>query len=149
VARAHGAADGLRRVGGARAGESRASRARGRARCVGARRARRAGDTRVRGVGALRLPRGVPRPLLREASLSLRAARARRAVHVPRAGARRGRARRGARASVRHRGGGGLTGSLTERTAAASPATVELVLEKALDGERIFDNEALALLESR
>ena len=88
----------------------------------------------------LRLSRRFPRPLLREAALPLRPARARRALHVPRARAGRRRARRGARAAVRRREGGGLM---------AVSATVDGILEKALDGARIDDAEALALLESR
>ena len=57
--------------------------ARGRARRLRAARARRARAARLRGERALRLPGRVPRALLREAALPLRAARARRAVHVP------------------------------------------------------------------
>ena len=53
-------------------------------------------------------PAGLPRPLLREAPLPLRAARARRLLHVPRAGARRRRARRGARAALRPTRGAGM-----------------------------------------
>ena len=50
---------------------------------------------------ALRLPAGLPRALLREAPLLVRAARARRAADVPRARARGRRARPGAGAPVR------------------------------------------------
>ena len=64
-------------------------------------RARRAGAARLRGQRALRLPGRLPRPLLREAALPLRAARARGPLHVPRAGARRRRARPRARAALR------------------------------------------------
>ena len=104
VARAHRPADGVRGLGGARAGASRAAGARGRARRVAARRARGARAARVRVGGALRLSGRLPRALLREAALSLRPARARGPLHVPRAGARRRRARRGARAALRQRG---------------------------------------------
>ena len=71
-------------------------------------RARRAGAARVRGERALRLSRRLPRALLREAALLVRPARARGPADVPRARARRGRARpcpgaslRGARRSNR------------------------------------------------
>ena len=47
-------------------------------------------------------PRRLPRPLLREAPLLVRAARARRPLHVPRDGARRRRARARARAPLHH-----------------------------------------------
>ena len=69
-------------------------------------------------------------------------ARARRAAHVPRARPRGRRAGRGARAALRHRGGDGLM-------ATAPRAATTAILDKALDGERITDAEALALLESR
>ena len=55
--------------------------------------ARGAGAARPRGERALRLSRRLSRALLREAPLPLRPARARRADDVPRAGARRRRAR--------------------------------------------------------
>src|SRR2546430_1732926 len=59
----------------------------------------------------------------------------RRPVHVPRAGARRRRARRHPGAAVRadHRRGGRMNA----------------ILEKAFEGERITDDEAVALLRSR
>ena len=91
----------------------------------------------------VRLSRRLPRPLLREAPLQLRAARARRSVHVPRDGPRRRRARRTcpscascARRSRRD-----------DRRGRCS--AVGDVLEKALDGERISDEDAVALLRSR
>ena len=62
----------------------------------------RAGGARPRGERALRLPGGLPRPLLREAPLRLRPTRARGAAVVLRAGAGGRRARRRARAAVRH-----------------------------------------------
>src|SRR5205085_11771682 len=61
----------------------------------------------VRIVRPLRVPGGLPRALLREVALPLRPARARGPVHVPGAGARRGRARRGARAAFRRGDGRG------------------------------------------
>ena len=93
VARAHRAADGVRGLRRPRAGRARDGGARGLAGRVGAPRARRARAARVRGERAVRLPGGVPRPLLREAALPVRPARARRAVHVPGDGPRRRRAR--------------------------------------------------------
>ena len=75
-------------------------RARAGARRLGPDRARRARAARLRGERALRLPGRLPRPLLREAALPLRPARACRAGDVPRAGPRRRRARRGARAPL-------------------------------------------------
>src|SRR6202008_3720187 len=84
----------------------------------------------------LRLPGRVPRPLLREAPLPLRPARARRAAHVLRARPRRWPARARARAEVRgHRAGAGMS--------------VSEVLDRALSGERISDAEAIELLRSR
>ena len=62
-----------------------------------------AGTARVRVLRALRLPGGLPCALLREAPLSLRPARARRALHVPGACTGRRRAGRGAGAAVRQR----------------------------------------------
>ena len=59
---------------------------------------------RPRGERALRLSGRLPRALLREAPLLVRAARARRALHLPRDGARRRRARARARAALRRRG---------------------------------------------
>ena len=79
VARADGPADGVRRVGRPDAAPSGPARARGRARRVGARRAERPGDARVRVGRAVRLPGRVPGALLREAALPLRPPRARRA----------------------------------------------------------------------
>src|SRR4029077_18795484 len=55
-----------------------------------------------------RPPAGAPRALLREPPFPLRPARARRPLHVPRACARRRRARRGARAALRRGDGRGL-----------------------------------------
>ena len=97
----------------------------------------------LRGERALRLSRRLPRALLREAPLLVRAARARRALHLPRDGARRRRARARPRAPLRRqaRPGPGMT--------AVETRTVEEILEKALDGERISDDEAVALLRSR
>ena len=105
VARADGAADGVRGLGGPRAGGRRREGARGGARRVRAPGEGRARGARARGIGALRLPAGLPRAVLREAALSLRSPRAGRPLHVPRARPRRGRAGRGARASLRSRGG--------------------------------------------
>src|SRR5204863_1784544 len=84
-----------------------------------------------------RLSRRIPRALLREAPLQLRAARARRAPDLPRARAGRRRARPRPRAALRPRG------------ACARMKPVGEILDKAVDGERISDDEALALLESR
>src|SRR5262249_27066522 len=66
----------------------------------------------------------------------LRPARARGAVHVPRAGAGRRRARRGAQAPLRHSRRHYLV-------------TTTEILDRALAGERIADADAVALLESR
>ena len=82
------------RLGGPGPAASGDRRAGGRARRLRAARPRRARAARVRGERALRLPGRLPRAVLREAALPLRAARARRAVHVPGDGARRRRARR-------------------------------------------------------
>src|SRR5205823_11305250 len=149
LAWSHGSADGLRRLGGAGAGEPGAARARRGARRVGARRPCRSRDARVRGIRALRVSARLPCTLLREAALPLRAARTCGPLHVPRAGAGRRRARRGARAALRDGRSCGLTGGLSERTRPRSAAVVADVLDKALAGERIDHAEALALLESR
>ena len=74
-----GPADGVRRLGHAGPAAAGHRRARGRARRLRAARPRRARAARLRGERALRLPGRVPRALLREAALPLRAARARRA----------------------------------------------------------------------
>ena len=66
-------------------------------------RALRAREARLRGERALRLSRGLPGALLREAPLQLRAARAGRLLHLPRDGTRRRRAPPRARAQVRAR----------------------------------------------
>ncbi len=109
----------------------------GAARPLGARAARAAGERDVR------LPRRLPRALLREAPLQLRPARARRAAQVPRDGPRRRRAPGCPGAPLRARGGRGVT-------VVADPApTVREALDKALDGERISDEDAIALLRSR
>ena len=63
----------------------------------------------LRGERALRLPGRVPRALLREAALPVRAARARGAVHVPGDGAEVGELDRGAGDAVCARGGAGVT----------------------------------------
>src|SRR5262249_25013174 len=84
----------------------------------------------------------LPRPLLREAPLPVRAARARRPVHVPRARTGGRRARRGARAPLRHRGGDRLLATAMQN------GTAE-ILERPLSGERIGDGDAVARLESR
>ena len=91
----------------------------------------------------VRVPAGLPRALLREAPVQLRPARASGPVHVPRDGPRRRAAAARARAPIRARGGRGVT-----ITADPIPA-VDEVLEKALDGERITDEDAIALLRSR
>ena len=142
LARAHGPADGLRRLGGPDAGASRAcssSRRRSSPRCA----PRAASPRQLAFESSARYgyPAGLPRPLLREAPLPLRAARARRPLHVPRAGPRRRRARRGARAPLRR-----PPGRRSDHGRDRAPAAI---LEKALAGERIDDAEALALLESR
>src|SRR5262249_17087968 len=146
---ARGRADAVPRLGRPPAAEPGAARPRGGARRVGARGPGRARDPRLRGVRALRLPGRLPRALLREAPLPLRAARAGRALHVPRAGAGSRGARRGSRAALPRRGGRGLTGGVTELNGTRRESAVAAILEKALDGERIDDGEALALLESR
>ena len=99
----------------------------------------RAGGARTRRERALRIPGGFPGPLLREAAVPLRTARASRAHDVLRARTGRRRARRRARAAVRDygRGGAGISDGVAE------------VLDKALAGERIDDADALALLESK
>src|SRR5439155_10486131 len=72
-------------------------------------------------------------------------ARARRLAPVPRAGPRRRRARRGARAALRLRGANaGMTDVFMNTSSSVAP-----VLEKALDGARITDTEAVELLRSR
>ena len=71
LAGAHRAADGVRGLGRAEPHPGLPG-ARGSARLLGSRRARRAGAARLRVVGALRLSGGLPRPLLREAPLQLR-----------------------------------------------------------------------------
>src|SRR6185503_18639186 len=140
---ADGAADGLRRLGRPRAGRRGARRAAGRARRLRPPRALGARAARARGERALRVPGGVPRPLLREAPLQLRPARARRAVHLPRDGAGRRRAPTGPGAPL-HPG----RDPRRMTTLAASPTVAE-ILERVLDGERLSDDHALALLESR
>ena len=85
-------------------------------------------------------PRRLPRALLREAPLPLRPARARRPVHVPRARPRRGRARRACPSCA---------SSSARPVGRRERCRRRRVLEKALDGERISDDEALALLRSR
>ena len=65
-------------------------------------------------------------------------------LHLPRDGARRRRARPRARAPLRPRGGRRRDASPPSRVPA-----VDEVLEKALDGERITDEDAIALLRSR
>src|SRR5439155_12405779 len=114
------------RLGRPRAASGRTRGARGRARRVAAPGARRARDARARVERALRLPGRIPRPVLREAPLSLRAAGARRAADVPRARARGGRARPRARATVRADGDPRMT-------------TVRDALDRALAGERVTD----------
>ena len=116
----------------------------------------RARAARLRGQRALRLSGGLPRPLLREAPLQLRPARARRADHVLRARARRGRALARPRAALR-RARGGLSVRATsepghepwqrrpcerERRGRRDP-------RRTLGGERLTDEDALVLLRSR
>ena len=108
---------------------------------VGQARPARAGAARLRSERALRLSRGLPGPLLREAALLLRPARARRLLHLPRAGARRRRARPRPGAALRALPGGD--------DLSVQEVGIGQILEKALDGERITDAEALELLESR
>ena len=91
----------------------------------------------------LRVPGGLPRALLRETALQLRAARACGPVHLPRDGTRRRRAH--ARSGVALRAGRGRGVTIT----AEPTPSVEHVLDKALDGERISDDDAIALLRSR
>src|SRR5262249_47255020 len=136
VAGTYRAPDGVRRLGVPRAALRRADGARGRGGCSRPAGACGARAARARGERALRLSGGVSRALLREAALPVRPARARRSDDVPRARARRRRARRRAGAEVRPRGGGGMT-------------AVGAILEKAVDGERISDDEGLTLLGSR
>ena len=99
VARTDGPADGVRRLGRARAGRRRAARAPGAlvasvaARTLGARAARARGERTLRLPG--RLPRAVPR-----SSATASAPRARGPLHLPRDGARRRRARARARAAL-------------------------------------------------
>src|SRR5581483_5709260 len=129
VAGADGPADGVRGLGDARSSAGRPRRARGRARRVRAARTRRARAARLRGERALRLPGRLPRPLLREAPLPLRAARARRPLHLPGDGEGRRRADRGAGAAVRARGRGrmsrrALVESLVERYPSVPPEAV-------------------------
>src|SRR4029079_15334343 len=104
--------------------------------------ARRARAPRPRGERALRLPARLPRPLLREAPLSLRAPRARGPADVFRAGGRRWRTREGARAPLPClRGGGGVSQKRSSKRVVTSP-------EHAPSGELIDDADAMALLRS-
>src|SRR5918992_1354857 len=136
LARADRPSDGLCGVRLPRSSARRRARAggrppRGAPRSTRESRAARAGSER-----ALRLSGWFLGTLLREAPLQLRAARTCRAPVLLRARPRRRRARRRPRASLpRHR-------------AAASMTTAE-ILDKALSGERISDQDALALLGSR
>ncbi len=111
---------------------------------LGAAGPRRARAARVRGGRALRLSGRLPRALLREAPLSLRPARARRPLHVPRARPRRRAARDRARAPLRpdHRRG-------CRMSVAAERTPVAEILERAVSGERITDGDAVELLRSR
>src|SRR6185437_3180345 len=101
---------------------------------VAARRARRAGAARARVVGALRLSSGLPGALLREAAVPLRPTRARGLLHLPRDGARRGRARRGAGAPLRRRRRDRLARA-AERLGALGVAILDRVAEAARDGQ--------------
>ena len=95
VDRPHGAADGLRRLGDASTRRRTGINELEDALVASVRQARaEPGCARPRGERALRLSAGLPRPLLREAALPVRPARARRALHVHGAGARRRPARR-------------------------------------------------------
>src|SRR5262249_53657019 len=122
--------------------------ARGRARRIRAHRARRARAARVRVERALRLSRRVPRPLLREAALPLRAAGASRSVHVPRDGARGRRARPRPRAALRAPGRGtrvsrrALVEGLIERYPRVPPEAV--LKEDLLRTGIAFDESALS-----
>ena len=78
-------------------------RPRARARRLRPPRALGAREARLRGERALRVSARLPGPLLREAPLQLRPARAGRLLHLPRDGPRRRRAAPRARASVRAR----------------------------------------------
>ena len=100
----------------------------------------------LRGERALRLPGRLPRALLREAALPLRAARARR----PATRSSSSRATRASSTTVPelrfvHGGGAGREPAIDRGRADGRPT----ILDKALDGERIDDDDALALLRSR
>src|SRR6202035_971092 len=103
----------------------------------GSSRPRGARAARLRGRGSLRVPGRLPRPLLREAPLPLRAARAGRPQQVPRAGTRGRRARCSPRTALPRRRSDRLTVAIATRA-----GTVE-ILERALAGERLSDRDAL------
>ena len=98
----------------------------------------------LRGGGALRLSGRLPRALLREAALPLRPARARRPLHVPRALPRRRSCSRRCPSCASCR----RPGRPSHERHGEQPQVAE-ILEKALDGERIDDADAVALLRSR
>src|SRR6185437_13149083 len=88
---------------------------------------------RLRAERAVRLSGGPSGALLREAAVPLRAARARGADDLPRARAGDRRARRGAGAPLRPRGGGRVTG-LAAQGRKVSEGSVSHVLERARGG---------------
>src|SRR5581483_5755174 len=148
VARANRPADGLRGLGDAGPAAAGAPGARGGARRLRPPCPRRAGAARPRGQRALRLPGRLPRTLLREAALPVRPERAGGAVHVHGDGARRRRARRGAGAALRARGGQRVTGrsalleSLIDRFPSVPPEAV--LKEDLLRTGIAFDDAALS-----
>src|SRR5262249_12033835 len=133
----------LRGLGRARADRRRARRARARARLIRPARTFGARAPCPQGERDLRVPGRISGALLREAPLQLRPARASRLLHIPREGWGCRPARPRSRAALRARGGRRLTIAV-ERVPA-----VDDVLERALDGERITDDDAVALLRSR
>ena len=120
------------------------ARARGRAGLVGAARARRAGAARATRRRALRLSGRLPRALLREAPLPLRAARARRPLHVPRARPRRRPARDGAGAPLRPDDGSRRSHERRRRTSTVDRDPRPRPLRRAH-----HDDDAVELLRSR
>ena len=127
-------------------------RPRARARRLRAARARRAGAARARGERGVRLPARLPRALLREAPLQLRAARARWPLHLPRDGPRRRRARRTSpsSASFARRFRRELTEAsdrLVQIDTGSSVVDVRSRRRSTASGSR--DEDAVALLRSR
>ena len=104
-----------------------------------------AGSGREGGRRAARLPGRLPRALLREAPLRVRRARARRARALLRAGRRaRGDCGRARAALRRHR-----SRTLIRMAVDVATRPVQAILEQVLEGSRLSDDDAAALLRSR